>query len=151
MKSGPTSDSPPRELVEAFKAIADKALEPLAAFVTDEGFDVDTVRVLAVWSSIDAAWSAPARSCPDDGRPTHRAWLWLMSGLEVDYSAIAEATGLSRSTARQKVAVLMGARAVFPDGDISKPARAALQAAVAERVGGRKRAQAKPEPKAKAN
>lgn len=136
VKSGPTFDAPPRELVEAFKVIADARIESLASFVVEDGFDAETMRVLSAWTVADVPWSRPPKPCPDGGRPTQRAWLWLMSGIEVDIHAIADATGLSRSLVLQKVRILIAARLVFPDGEISKPARAALQQAVAERISG---------------
>lgn len=100
----------------------------------EEGFDAETIRVLVAWMHSAHAWKKPERGCPDDGRPTARAWAWLVSGMALDYVAIADAANVSRGVARARLGVLLGNRLIYPDGSIAQPARAALQSAIASRV-----------------
>lgn len=117
----------PRDIVEAFRVEADRDVESIAVLLVDDGFEVGIMRVLASWPKLDHGWRKPKRPCPDDGKPTAAAWSWLVSGLELDYDAIASAAGVSRSVAREKVAVLLGNRLCLPDGTISKMASRSLQ------------------------
>lgn len=114
-------------LVGAFRVEADAAVEAVAILLVDDGFDAQTMRVLAAWQNAPIAWSAPKRKCPDGGKPTAAAWAWLVAGLEVDYDAIASTANVTRQVARAKVAMLLGGRLVLPDGSLAKPARASLQ------------------------
>lgn len=122
-----------RDLIAAFQA---GEQNEVATVLLDEedGFDVSALRVLAAWTTMDHRWTEPDRPCPDGGRPTARAYAWLMSGLSVDYTAIADAAGTSRATARAKMSVLLGSRLVYPDGQIAKVAKACLQASLAKRI-----------------
>lgn len=126
-------NSAARDLVAAFQASEQN--EAAAVLLDDEdGFDVDALRVLAAWTSMEHRWKEPAKACPDGGRATARAYAWLMSGVEVDYVAIADAAGVSRSVAQAKMRVLTGNRLVYPGGSIAKVAKACLQASLAKRV-----------------
>ena len=118
---------PPPLLLAAFREVADKEVESIACLLIEEAFDAETMRVLAAWGQTEVGWRAPKDPCPDDGKPTPAAWRWLTSGLEVDYDALAEASGTTRRVARAKAAMLLGNHLVFPDGSVSTPARGALQ------------------------
>lgn len=117
----------PTDLVEAFRAVADKDVESVACLLLDDGFCAETMRVLAAWRQLDLRWTAPRAPCPDSGYPSSAAWRWLVAGLDVDYDEVAAVSNVSRSVARGRVATLLGNRLVLPDGSISKMARAAIQ------------------------
>ncbi len=121
-----------RDLVAAFKA--SEKPEMVAALIVEDGFDAFAIRVLAAWMSFDHSWKAPQRPCPDNGRATPKAWAWLVSGMALDYVAIADAADLSSAIAQRKLALLLRNRLIYPDGTISKAAGGALQAAVFDRV-----------------
>lgn len=122
-------------LVRAFVEADNKGqLEQASILVVDDGFDAAAIRVLAAWAHTDHRWVTPARPCPDGGRPTPRSYKWLMDGVKVDYDALADAAGVTRSVARQKVAMLLGARLVYPDGKVATAGKLAMQAAIAERA-----------------
>lgn len=114
--------------------MASEQNESAAVLLDEEGFDLVTIRVLNAWVSSDHDWKQPSRPCPDDGRPTARAFAWLVAGMQIDYVAIADAAGVSRTQARQRLAQLLGNRLIYPDGSMAKVARAAMQAAIAKRV-----------------
>lgn len=121
-----------RDLIAAFQASEQN--EAVAVLLDEDGFDLVTIRVLNAWASSDHEWRQPTRPCPDEGRPTARAYAWLVAGMNIDYIAIADAAGVSRSQARQRLAQLLGNRLIYPDGQMAKVARAALQAAIAKRI-----------------
>lgn len=119
---------PPQTLIEAFRAVADNAVENIVCLIIDDDkFEAATMRVLSAWSSAAMTWTKPNGKCPDDGRPTNDAWRWLVSGLDVDYDELASAAGVGRSVAVAKAAVLLGHRLVMPDGSITTIAHKALQ------------------------
>lgn len=121
-----------RDLIAAFQASEQN--ESAAILIDDEGFDFVTIRVLTAWWNSDHDWVEPTRPCPDDGQPTARAYAWLMSGASIDYVAIADAAGVSRAQARQRMAQLLGNRLIYPDGQMAKVAKASMQATIAKRV-----------------
>jgi hypothetical protein len=121
-------------LILAFQAAERK--ESVAALLDAESFDLDAIRVLSAWAHSDHKWTMPARKCPDDGKPTMRAWAWMVGGMNLDYIAIADAAGVSHATARSKLAVLLGHQLIYPDGQMAQVARAALQATITRRVRG---------------
>lgn len=124
--------APPPTLLAAFKAA--ETVEGVGAMLVDDGFDALTLRVLSAWENTEHRWSKPKKPCPDDGRPTSAAWSWLCSTWAVDYGAIAEGAGVSRDVARERVAVLLHARLIYPDGQIAKAARTARTAAIRARL-----------------
>lgn len=135
------STEPPSELLDAFRAVEKvDGLERLGAIVADDGFDAEAVRVIVAWMNVEHRWCRPDRACPDGGRPTQRAWIWLVSGIDLDVTAVADAANVSRGTARAKIAVLLGAKLVYPGGDVTKGARAALQSMIASRARAKKKA-----------
>jgi hypothetical protein len=122
-----------RDLIAAFQAAEQN--EAAAVLLDDkDGFDAPALRVLAAWGTRSHRWTSPPRRCPDNGRATPAAYAWLVSGLEVDYHAVAEAAGVSLAVARAKVRVLLGNRLVYPDGSLARIARATLQASIAKRI-----------------
>ncbi len=131
---------PPVELLAAFQA--SEEVQSIAVLMVEEGFDADVMRVLAAWQQSHHEWTQPKRACPDHGRPTARAYAWLVSGWEIDSEAIARAADVSPSVARAKIDVLIGSRLIYPDGTMAKAAQAALRSHVSARLqagGGRKR------------
>lgn len=116
-----------RDLITAFQAA--ESIEQMAPLLAEDGFDAEALRLLQVWTRWDHRWTPPADPVPDDGRPTARAYGWLVRGLALDYVAIGMAANVSRAVARQKLALLLGAQLVYPDGSIAKTARAALTSA----------------------
>jgi hypothetical protein len=137
---------PPAQLLAAFHAAAQAS--HVGVVLVEDGFDADAMRVLAAFQNATQRWSAPARPCPDGGLPTAAAWAWLMSGWQIDELALADAAGLSVATTRAKLAMLTGARLIFPDGSMNKWALAALNAHVAARIGpssGKRKKKAPPE------
>jgi len=125
---------PPANLIAAFRA--SESPEQIAALLHEDGFDEQTIRVLGAFQQSDHEWSEPPRPCPDDGRPTARAWAWLVSGMKLDYVALADAAGLTPRTAQQKIGVLLGNRLIYPSGEVNKWAFAALQKTISKRLGG---------------
>lgn len=124
-----------RALLAAFKE-ADKKqqVEQAGVLVVEDGFDADSVRLLSAWLHADAKWKAPSKNMPDGGRPTARAWAWLAAGMQPDVNALADAAGVTRSVARQKLARLVAVRLVYPDGTIADAGRIVIQAAIADRA-----------------
>jgi hypothetical protein len=123
---------PPPLLLEAFRST--ELLESIGALLDGDGFDAEVCRILAVWPNVGHEWKQPERPCPDDGIPTAAAWRWIWSGSQTDIAELAEAANVSRSTAREKLTMLIAARCVYPDGGISKGARGAIQALIASRL-----------------
>lgn len=120
---------PPAPLIAAFREVADREIESVAALLVDDGFDAETMRVLAAWPQLEHGWREPKKPCPDGGvLPTPAAWRWLCSGHGLDAVGLADAAGVSIAVARAKAAVILGNRLVMPDGTLTKPARAALSA-----------------------
>lgn len=130
------------DLVNAFKAAEPNlakggGAEQLAVLISDdpdEGLDAEAIRVLGAWINGDHKWTKPKSPCPDGGRPTKAAYDWMVRGMNLDYVAIADAAGVTRSVARAKMAKLLGARLIYGDGTIAKAAKAAMEASIARRV-----------------
>ncbi len=125
-------------LVERFRLR--ETLEALAVLVIDDGFDLEAIRLLSAWQKAEHGWVQPSKPIPDDGRPTPRAYAWLVAGMDFEVEHLADAAGLSISTTRSKLAQLLAANLLLPDGEISKPARAAIQATIADRIRSKKKA-----------
>lgn len=130
-----------RDLIAAFRAaepkIRDGDVSQLAVLVSDdpdEGMDVEAIRVLGAWLYAEHKWKEPPKPCPDGGRPTPKAYRWMMSGAEFDYADIADRANVTRTVARQKLALLLGARMIYADGTIAGAAKAAMEATIARRV-----------------
>lgn len=122
-----------RDLIAAFKTTE----RPEAAAVLlreEDGFDNEALRVLSAWTALEHAWKMPDESCPDNGRPTVKAWNWLMSGLDVDHVSIADAAAVSLSTARVKLRSLLVSRLIYPDGTIAKIAAGTIAASLGKRL-----------------
>ena len=126
-----SKQKPPSSLIEAFRSL--EAAEQIGVLVAEDGFDPETVRVIAAFLNIDHTWRMPSRRCPDRGRPTAAAYSWLMSGYVIDHIAIADAAGVSRQSVVERMAMLIGNRLIYPDGTINIWARKALQTEVAKR------------------
>ncbi len=94
---------------------------------------------------VRAAISLRNRSCSGlaaNGMPTARTWAWLCSGYRTSFEAIAAGAGVSTEVARDRVAMLLHNRLVYPDGSMSKWLLAALKTHVAKRLGGSSRRKA---------
>ncbi len=124
--------APPAMLLSAFRAA--EAVGDIGVLLVDDGFDATTMRVLSAWERTEQKWSQPKKPCPDGGRPTIAAWRWLCSTWTVDYAAVADGASVSRDVARERVMVLMHARLIYPDGDVSKAARQAMTATIRGRL-----------------
>lgn len=120
--------APPEDVLEAFRRAESK--EAVGTFVTEEGFDAATIHVLSAWQMTEHIWIAPKAACPDRGLATPAAWRWLVSGWTIDYAAVAIGADVSFSVARAKMDMLVRNRLVYPDGKMSTPARASLQAVI---------------------
>ncbi len=133
---------PPPDLLAAFKALEQPT--DIAVLLIDDGFDAVLVRVLGAFEKANNRWDAPKRLCPDAGRPTPAAWDWLVSGWLFDYESISRGADISRDQTRERIAVLVQSRLIYPDGSISSHARKAITATVRQRLqagserGGRK-------------
>lgn len=126
--SKPRPSSPPDDVIAAFRSQESK--ESVGTFVTEDGFDAATVHVLAAWQTTEHVWVEPRGSCPDRGMATPAAWRWLVSGWTIDYAAVAFGADVSFAVARAKMDLLVRNRLVYPDGKMSQPARASLQAVI---------------------
>lgn len=124
------TDAEPRTLLDAFRAMEAENLGVVAVLLVDEGWNAESMRVLASWPRADLSWSKPPGKIPDDGKPTAKAWAWICAGLTVDFDRLAAAADVVPRVAREKVKMLLGAGLVYPDGSLSKPARAALNECV---------------------
>lgn len=135
---------PPLILIAEFVNL--ERLEDVAVLTAEDGFDAETMRVLAAWEKTEQRWSKPRGEMPT--RPTAAAWRWLVSGWELDIPAIADAAAVTYGTARDRMAVLTGNRLVYPDGTMSKFARNALRAHMGMRLNaGKGPRQAAPAPR----
>lgn len=120
------------ELVAAFKAL--ERNESAVALIDEEGFDVEMAQVLGAWLTSDHVFKPLLTPPPDDGRPTAKAWGWLVAGMRIDYVAIADAANVSSTVARTRLAQLIGNRLIYPDGTCAQIAMQALKATIALRV-----------------
>lgn len=134
---------PPGLLIAAFVEV--EKLEDAAVLTSDEGFDADTMRVLAAWEKTRHTWTRPRKRCPGSEANVD-TWEWLTSGWEPDITAIADAASVSYAMARTAIAVLVGNRLIYPDGTMNEFARNSLRAHMAKRIAGkgRRKAQAQP-------
>lgn len=122
-----------RTLLAAFKESDKKQqVEQVGVLVVEDGFDADSVRLLSAWLHTDLKWKPPSKKVPSGANP--RAWAWLAAGMQVDYNRLADAAGVTRSIARQKLARLIAVRLVYPDGTIAAAGRIVIQAAIQERA-----------------
>ncbi len=126
------SDKPPQGLIEAFRA-AEQPTD-IGVLMSEDGFDAMLMKVISSWEKTSQRWKKPKKPCPDEARPTTDAWLWLVSGWTIDYAGIAAGAGVSRDVARLRVATLLHARLIYPDGSIAKAARNAMTAALRARL-----------------
>jgi hypothetical protein len=145
-----------RDLIEAFRATEDKVgisqLSVLISDDADEGLDVEAIRVLGAWLHGEHRWKEPKVKCPDGGRPTPKAYGWMVSGMLIDYEEIADRANVTRTVARTKLAVILGARLIYADGTIAKAAKAAMESTIARRVRAKPQSPKKdPAPANKAN
>lgn len=132
--------------MEAFRS-SEPGPESLAALLAEDGFDLESVRVLGAWMRAEHGWVKPRKPCPDDGRPTARAYRWLCSGMVYDETLLAMAAGLSLGRTREKLAVLFGSQLLYPFGQITNSALLAIRGTIAERA--RKGKKREPEKTAK--
>lgn len=118
------------ELLSTFRAL--EANEDAITVLGDE----DAMKVLSAWSKTDQRWQAPKKKRPQI-TPTNHAemWRWIVQGWTIDEEAIAVGSGLSANVVHTKMRMLIAARLVYPDGQMSKAARAALQVFVAQKLG----------------
>ena len=65
--------------------------------------------------------------------------------ISIDTAAIAEGANVSRTAARQIVAMLIRSHLIYPDGQIAKVAKGAMQAAIARQIAPKKKAKPKKE------
>ena len=118
--------TPAIELAELLRAFRDvEAQDQLAAVVDDR----DAIRVLAAWRSVRWEWDAPSKRSPWD---LGELWIWLWTGGRFDLEAIAAAVGSSLGIVEAALAVLVNARAVYPDGTISAHAQLLVEAHVSK-------------------
>ena len=123
---------PPADLIAAF--VAAESVDQLAVLVVDDGFDLEAIRIIGAWMRADFEWSPPLAPCPDGGRPTRRAYAWLVEGIAVDVQTLAFAAGVPVSVARMKLAQLYGAQLLYPGGKVTKTVQGAVQNTIAKRV-----------------
>lgn len=135
--------TPPSDLVRAF--IVAEQSDHIAALAIDDGIDAQAIRVLVAWQSIEHDWRSPGAPAPSSAEPSAAAWRWLWLGAVYDLGDLAEAAGLSRAIARRKLHQLIGARLVYPGGDIAKAARGLLQAVMVDRIKALTKRNSKPE------
>lgn len=128
--------TPPRMLIDAFKGI--ETIDMIGIMLEDDGFDQSVVRALLAWQKTENVWVRPREPLPDDGKPTPRAWAWLVSGWEMDSHAVARGASLSIATARAKLEMLRGCRLIYPDGSCSSFATKAISAMIGDRMRGKR-------------
>lgn len=100
--------------------------------------DDDAMSVLAAWRRADQVWSQPnAKQPPYTAKTSEAVWRWICAGWSLDHvvEAIERGTGLSPFVVRNKLAMLIAARLIYPDGNMSKAAKTALQLHVAKKLG----------------
>lgn len=124
---------PPEGLIAEFHAL--ESAMALGVILDDDGFDAESIRVVSAWQNTAHRWRAPATPCPDE-LATVRAWTWLVSGWDIDFSAIAEGAGIPEHIARDKVARLVTSRLIYPDGSMSKWLATTINKLVKDRLVG---------------
>ncbi len=98
--------------------------------------DDEAMRVLQAWRKTDQRWSRPRHKPPAVSAGNHAAvWSWIRDGWTIDELAISRGAGLSVRVVHEKLEMLLAARLIYPDGQISKGARTALQLHVAQKLG----------------
>lgn len=133
-------------LIRTFKTaepnLNDGDFRQLGVLISDDpdaGLDPEAIRVLSAWMMGEHRWTPPRSPCPDEGRATKAAYDWMVRGMNIDYVAIADAAGVTRSVARAKLGKLLGARMLYADGTVAKAAKVALEAGIAKRVKAKQR------------
>lgn len=112
-----------------------KAVEEDTDSITVLGDD-EAMRVLAAWKRTDQKWSRPKTKMPTMQAGNHAAvWAWICEGWIFDNDGIARGADLSLRVVHVKIRMLILARLIYPDGSVSKAARAALQVHVAQKLG----------------
>lgn len=123
----------PSELLKAFRA-AERPEHVAVLLHDDEGWNAESMRVLTAWEHTEHRWTHPKTTPPDGDAPTTRAWRWLVSGWDIDITAVADAADVSRTVAQAKIDMLIGNRLIYPDGGMHHAAHAALKVHVASRL-----------------
>ncbi len=110
----------------------------------------DAMKVLAAWMKTDQAWQKPRRKQPVITATNHNlAWQWVVSGWTLDVDGVARGANVSPRVAAYQLEVLVSNRLIYPDGSISKGARAAMSIHVAQKLGIKQQKPRQPkEPKA---
>lgn len=112
----------------------------------------DAMRVLSSWTKTDQVWSKPRRKLPELTHANHsRVWQWIVSGWTIDVNEVARGANVSPRVAAQQLEVLTTNRLIYPDGSMSKGARAALNIYVAQKLGIKQKPRQQPTPKAGGN
>lgn len=118
------------ELLRMFRAL--EANEDAIPVLGDE----DAMKILSVWSKTDQRWTSPKKKPPAFTPNRHaELWQWICSGWHVDESSIVVGSGLSAAVVHTKIRMLMTSRLIYPDGEMSKAARTALQVFIANKLG----------------
>ncbi len=97
--------------------------------------DSSARRVLVAWVTYAQipAWVAPDDVPPDDERKRWH-WLWTPVLNALNYEDLGEASGMTAMALKRKLAMLVNARLIYPDGTISKHAEAAIRMKTAAAV-----------------
>ncbi len=93
--------------------------------------DVQAKKLLAAWTRYNPSWTKPKGRRPAD---TTELWYWLWEGVDVDTHALAAMANVSPHVVGPKFEVLIHARLVLPDGTITTPAKALLNAFISENL-----------------
>lgn len=98
--------------------------------------DEPAMRVLAAWRNVDQSWTKPDGAPPEaiEGK-LGRLWGWIVSGWDLDARRIARLAGMPTARVHEKLEILVGNRLIYPDGSMSKAARAALLGFTAKQLG----------------
>lgn len=108
----------------------------------------DAMRVLAAWTKSDQHWRKPRRAMPELTATNHGlVWAWITSGWSFEYDPLARAANVSARIAAQQLDVLMANRLIYPDGSMSKGARAAMNLYIAAKLGIKQKSRRSPTPK----
>lgn len=102
--------------------------------------DEDAMRCLTAWSKTDQKWKKPKGKQPEMTSANHGAvWAWIVAGWTLDFVAISEGSGCSQRIVHDKMKMLCLNRLIYPDGQMSKAARTALNVHVAAKLGVKQR------------
>lgn len=98
--------------------------------------DEDAMKVMIAWSKTDQRWSMPRGKVPTLQAGNHQSvWSWIVLGWTFDHALIAKIAGVGPRVVHQKLEMLVGLRLIYPDGQMSKSARTALQVHVSQKLG----------------